>query len=188
MTYSCKPREDGECVRGEMLRYQSRAALCLLFAFSSIAVVVAHLGAQTEEDQHRLACTDASCHKIRTFLKHYCGESPFGNGPEESCDVRNRHKRSPDVKVIADYNCEWNASKNAAECKQQGQITPELRGILASQLRQLGVPDKPPGETYFTVWQSNRVDWFLTQAYYSHRIGDDMEVCEVIAIVSANAM
>jgi hypothetical protein len=171
-----------------MLRYQSRAALCLLFAFSSIAVVVAHLGAQTENDPHRLACTDASCHKIRAFLqKHYCGESPFGNGPEESCDVRNRDKRSPDVKVIADYNCEWNASKNAAECKQQGQITSELRGILASQLRQLGVPDKPPGETYFTVWQSNRADWFLTQAYYSHRIGDDIEVCEVIAIVSANA-
>jgi len=69
--------------------------------------------AQAEKDPHRPPCTGTTCQKIRTFVKeHYCGESPAGNGPDDSCDLRDRNKRSADVKVIADYNCEWNASKN----------------------------------------------------------------------------
>jgi hypothetical protein len=140
--------------------------------------------AQTKKDPHRPDCIDASCQRISTFLKkHYCGESPFGNGPDESCDVRDREKRSANVRVIADYNCEWNESKNAADCKQQGQVDPELRRILVHELQQLGLPAKAPGETYFTVWQSDRVGWSLTQAFYSHRSGDNIEVCEVVAVV-----
>jgi hypothetical protein len=119
--------------------------------------------------------------------KHYCGESPFGNGPDESCDLRDREKRSADVKVIADYSCEWNASKDASDCTQHGQVTPELRGTLVRELGRLGVPAKAPGETYFTVWQSDRVGWSLTQAYYSHRIGPEIELCEVVAVVDQDA-
>jgi hypothetical protein len=147
----------------------------------------ATLGAQTEKDPHRLPCADASCRKIRDFLKkHYCGESPAGNGPDEGCDLRDRAKRSADVKVIADYNCEWNASKDAAECTQHGQLTPELRNILGHELRQLGLPAKAPGEIYFTVWQSDRAGWSLGQAYYSQRIGSDIELCEVVAVIDQN--
>jgi hypothetical protein len=40
---------------------------------------------------------------------------------------------------------------------------------------------------YFAVWQSDRAGWFLAQAYYSHRIGPDIELCEVIAVVDQNA-
>lgn len=153
-----------------------------------LIVADARLDAQTEKDPHRPACTDASCRKIRAFLKkHYCGESPAGNGPDESCDLRDRNKRSADVKVIADYNCEWNASKEAAECTQHGQVTPELRTILVRELQKLGVPAKSPGDTYFTVWESARAGWSLTQAYYSHRIGSDIELCEVVAVVDQNA-
>jgi hypothetical protein len=148
----------------------------------------ATLGAQAEKDPHRPRCTDASCRKIRDFLKkRYCGESPAGNGPDESCDLRDRAKRSADVKVIADYNCEWNASKDAAECTQHGQVTPELRSLLVRELRQLGVPAKAAGDTYFTVWESNRAGWSVAQAYYSHRIGPDIELSEVVAIVDQNA-
>ena len=148
----------------------------------------ATLGAQTEKDPHRPPCTDASCRKIRDFLKkHYCGESPSGNGPDESCDLRDRAKRSADVKVIANYNCEWNASKEEAECKQQGQVTPELRRILVGELQKLGLPAKAPGETYFTVWQSDRVGWLVAQVSYSHRAGDDIELCEVVTLVDRNA-
>ena len=167
----------------------NRSSLRILFLMLlSLVVVDARLGAKTEKDLHRPACSDGSCGRIRAFLKkHYCGESPAGNGPEESCDLRDRNKRSADVKVIADYNCEWNASKEAAECSQHGQVTPELRTILVRELRQLGVPAKAPGETYFTVWETDRAGWSLAQAYYSHRIGPDIELCEVVAVVDHNA-
>ena len=58
-----------------------------------------------------------------------------------------RDRGSAEVKVIADYNCEWDESKNAAECKQQGQVTQEIRRILTRELHQLGVPAKAPGDT-----------------------------------------
>jgi len=146
------------------------------------------LAAQTEKDEHRPACTDSRCRKIRAFLKkHYCGESPFGDGSDDSCDLRDRQKRSTGVRVIADYTCEWNVTKDAAECTQHGQVTPELRGVLVRELRLLGVPAEASGETYFTVWKSERVSWSLTQAYYSHRIGPDIELCEVVAVVDQEA-
>jgi hypothetical protein len=142
----------------------------------------------TEKDPHRPPCTDASCRRLSAFLKkHYCGESPFGNGPDDGCDLRDRNKRSAEVKVIADYNCEWNASKEAAECRQHGQLPLELRTILVRELQQLGVPAKAPGDTYFTVWESDRAGWSLAQAYYSHRVGSDIELCEVVAVVDRNA-
>jgi hypothetical protein len=119
---------------------------------------------EAEKDPHRPPCNDASCRKIRALLKtHYCDESPAGNGPDDSCDLRGRNKRSPDVKVIADYDCEWNEIKNEAECKQTGQVTPELRAILAHDLRRQGVPDKASGDTYFTVWESERARWSLAR-------------------------
>ena len=166
-----------------------RSPVCILFLMlMSLIVADARLGAQTEKDPHRPPCTDASCRKIRAFLKkHYCGESPAGNGPDDGCDLRDRAKRSANVKVIADYNCEWNVSKEAAECRQHGQVSPELRSILVRELGQLGVPAKAPGETYFTVWESDRAGWSLTQAYYSHRIGSDIELSEVVAVVDQNA-
>jgi hypothetical protein len=166
----------------------NRSSVGVFFLMLTLLIVAdARVGAQTEKDPHRPPCTDASCRKIRLFLKkHYCGESPAGNGPDDSCDLRDRNKRSADVKVIADYNCEWNATKEAAECTQHGQVTPELRNTLVYELRQLGLPAKAPGETYFTVLQSDRAGWSLAQAYYSHRIGSDIELCEVVAVIDQN--
>jgi hypothetical protein len=108
-------------------------------------------------------------------------------GASTAGQLRDRERRGANVKVIADYNCEWNESKNAAECKQQRQVTPELRKILVRQLQQMGVQANAPGETYFTVWQSVRVGWLLTQVPYSHRVGNDIELCEVVAVVDQNA-
>lgn len=144
--------------------------------------------AQNVQDPHRPPCTGPRCKKIEAFLmKNYCGESPFGEGSEDSCDLRDRNKRSAEVRVIADYNCEWNDAKNEAECKQQGQVSPELRRILVSELQRLGVPAKAPGDTYFTVWESNRAAWSLAHAYYSHRVGPDIELCEVVAVIDKDA-
>lgn len=171
-----------------MRRISRSSAHPLSFMFAALILANVLLDAQPAKDPHRPACTNASCLKIRAFLKkHYCGESPFGNGPDESCDLRDREKRSADVKVIADYSCEWNPSKDAAECTQHGQVTPELRGILVRELGRLGVPAKAPGETYFAVWQSDRVRWLLTEAYYSHRVGPYIELCEVVAVVDQDA-
>ena len=171
------------------MRRVGRFSVRILFLMLvSLVATDAHLGAQTEKDPHRPACTDASCRKITAFLKkHYCGESPFGNGPDESCDLRDREKRSADVKAIADFSCEFSASKDATVCTQHGQVTPELRSILVRELRRLGVPAEAAGETYFTVWQSDRVGWSLTQAYYSHRIGPNIELCQVVAVVDQDA-
>lgn len=39
-------------------------------------------------------CTSAYCKKVKSFLKkHYCGESPAGNGPDDGCDLRNQRTR-----------------------------------------------------------------------------------------------
>src|SRR5271156_1912312 len=154
----------------EIMGRLNRSSVRIFFLMlTSLIVADARLGAQTERDPHRPACTEASCRKIKVFLKkHYCGESPAGNGPDDGCDLRDRNKRSADVRVIADYNCEWNASKEAAECTQHGQPTPDLRSILVHELRQLGVPAKVTGDMYFTVWESDRAGWSLAQAYYSH--------------------
>lgn len=144
--------------------------------------------APPEEDPHRPPCNDASCRKIRAFLQqHYCGESPAGNGPDDGCDLRDREKRSAEVRAIADYSCEWNESTNAAECKRQGQVTPEVRSILVGELERQGLPAKPPGDLYFKVWKSDRVGWSLAQAYYSRLVGSDIELCEVIAVIDSNA-
>jgi hypothetical protein len=103
--------------------------------------------------------------KIEAFMKkNYCGESPFGEGSDDSCDLRNRKKRNGNIKVIADYDCEWNETKNESECKQQGQVSPGLRTILVHQLEGLGMPAKAPGEIYFKVWQPNRADWLVAQS------------------------
>jgi len=49
------------------------------------------------------------------------------------------------------------------------------------------VPDKAPGETYFIVLKSHRADWLLAHAYYSHRVGEAIELCEVIAVVDQSS-
>jgi len=146
------------------------------------------LVAQNVPDPHRPPCTSASCKKIEAYLKkNYCGESPFGEGSDDSCDLRENKRRNEDIAVIADYHCEWNESKNESECKQNGQVNPELRASLVRQLEELGVPAKAPGEIYFKVWQPNQADWLVTQVDYSHRTGTDLELCEVVAVVDKNS-
>jgi len=147
-----------------------------------------NLSPASQRDPHRPPCTGVSCEKIRVFLKeHYCGEAPFGNGPDDSCDLRDRRKPSADVKEIADYSCEWNENTGEAHCEQQGQVPSGIRRILVHKLEESGMPAKAPGETLFRVWESARTGWLLTEAYYSHHVGDDIELSEVIAIVDRNA-
>jgi hypothetical protein len=119
----------------------------------------------------------------RLLSSHYCGASSFGNGPDEGCDNRNLPKPRPGVTVIAGYQCEWNTSKEAAECEQHGRPSPAVRDILVGQLHRLGFPAKASEQTYFDVWKSAHSTWLFAMAYYSRALGSDLELCQVLVVV-----
>jgi hypothetical protein len=155
--------------------------LFLTFAFCTAA---GQVSGQPEKDPNRPPCTTAQCRKVKSFVKiHYCG-APEGNGPDDSCAIR-RPKKRLTVKMTANYDCKW--VDGVRNCKQQGEPTSEMRGILIGKLRGLGLPAKAKGQIYFTVWQPIGLDWSLVEAYYDHIEGSDVTLCQVIAIVGPNS-
>jgi hypothetical protein len=93
----------------------------LIAALMAIFAVITHVNAQSEKDPHRPACSDAQCRRIKSFLKaHYCAESPFGNGPDDGCEIKGPTKSRTGVDVIADFHCEWIESKHDRQCEQRG--------------------------------------------------------------------
>jgi hypothetical protein len=147
-------------------------------------VALGQEGGPSEKDPHRPPCTSAQCRKVKSFVKtHYCG-APEGNGPDDSCEIREPKKRL-NVKVTANYDCKW--VDGVRNCKQLGEPSVELRGILVGELRRLGLPAKAKGRTYFTVWQPIGLDWSLAEAYYDDLEGSDLTLCQVIVIVDQNS-
>ena len=121
---------------------------------------------------------------MKSFVKnHYCGD-PVGNGPDDSCEIRQPKKRL-NVEVTADFDCKW--VDGVRNCKQQRQPSSELRDLLVGELRRLGLPAGAKGQTYFTVWQPIGLDWSLVEAYYDHIAGSNVTLCQVIAIVGQNS-
>jgi hypothetical protein len=160
----------------------------LIAVFISLFVAGAQVKAQAEKDPHRQPCVDVYCKKIKSFVrKHYCGESPFGNGPDDGCDLRFPKKPGAAVDVKAAFKCEWNVSKQAAQCEQHGQPPSVVRNFLIQELRQAGLPAKANGQTYFTVWESTPSGWTVAEAYYSHSVGSDIELCQVILLIDQNS-
>jgi hypothetical protein len=155
--------------------------LFLILAFSTAA---AQEGGQAEKDPHRPPCTSPQCRKAKSFVKtHYCG-APEGNGPDDSCEIRQPKKRL-NVKASANFDCKW--VDGVRKCQQQGEPSSELRDILVGKLRGLGLPAKPKGQIYFTVWKPTGLDWALVEAYYDHIEGSDVTLCQVIAIIDQNS-
>jgi len=160
----------------------------LIAVVMSVLAVAARTSAQDEKDPHRPPCTSAYCKKVKSFLKkHYCGESPAGNGPDDGCDLRNQKRPGAGVSIKAEPKCEWNTSKGVAECEQHGKPSEDVRGILINQLRKLGLPAKVDGKTYFTVWESTQEGWSVAEADYSNPVGADVELCQVIAVIDKNS-
>lgn len=150
---------------------------CFLYSFCAG-------GGQPEPDPHRPPCNSSQCHKVKSFVKsHYCG-APEGNGPDDSCEIQQPKKRLK-VKVTASYDCKW--VDGVRNCKQQGEPTAALRGILVGELKDIGLPVKAKGPIYFTVWQPVGFDWALVEAYYDHIEQSDVALCQVIAIVGQNS-
>jgi hypothetical protein len=162
--------------------------LILVAALALFSLAGAQTRAQAERDPHRTACANAQCRKAKSFLKaHYCGESPFGNGPDDGCLIKRPTKTRTSIEVSADFNCAWNQSKQAAQCVQRGQATSDIRSILIGELRHLGLPTKANGQIYFTIWKSSSSDWSVAEAYYSRTVGTDLDVCQVIVIIDQNS-
>ncbi len=158
------------------------AALLLVFAVS------AYVNAQNEKDPHRPACSTVLCRKIKSYLKaHYCGESPAGNGPDDGCEIKLPTKPRNGVEVLANYHCEWNDAKKDSECKQNGQPSASVRSILFHELQRLGLPANANGQTRFYVMRSVVSGWSVAGAEYSHTVGEDIELCEVIVTIDQNS-
>lgn len=148
-----------------------------------------NLSTQTEEDAHRPACTHASCQKIIAFLKkHYCGESPFGNGPDDGCELRVvGRKPGANVNALANYECDWNEKKEEFECHQKGQPPSTVRSILMRELQRLGLPANAKGITNFKVWESTRGGLLVATADYHKVVGSDIELCEVVVTIDGDS-
>ncbi|HEV2522090.1 MAG TPA: hypothetical protein VGT24_06880 [Candidatus Acidoferrales bacterium] len=163
-------------------------AMALIGALISIFAVNEHVDAVPGKDPHRPVCSSAQCRRIKSFLKsHYCGESPFGNGPDDGCEIKGPTKSRPGVDMLADFHCRYIESKHESQCDQVGQPPPSVREILFGEMHHLGLPANASGQTNFWVWKSTLADWSLAAASYSHSIGDEVELCQVIVIIDINS-
>jgi hypothetical protein len=159
-------------------RYPKRIAIT---ALALVLVAGVQVTAAAGIDPHRPACVDARCRKIMSFLKaNYCGESPYGNGPKNSCQIKSPKGPRPGVDVVTDFGCDWSDAKRAIECKQQGEPPASFRSLLIAELRRLGLPANADGQTYFTIWKSTASGWSLAAADYQRPVGSDVELCQVI--------
>ena len=156
----------------------------LIAALISVVVVSAQSEEQAERDPHRPACVDAHCRKIKSFLEtHYCGEMPFGNGPDDGCEIKEIKTVRAGIDVIADYNCEWRESTRAMHCEQHRKPSEAVSDILMRELHRIGLPAKANGQTNFTVWKAIHSGWSIAVADYSNTVGSDLELCEVVVAI-----
>jgi hypothetical protein len=169
-----------------MLLRRSRTAI-VSAALVLLSTGFAQEGGPAEKDPHRPPCTSARCRKIKSFLKaHYCGASPFGNGPDDGCDTRVPKKLSTGIKATADFECKWDENSGTARCQQHGQPSSEIRSILLREMRRLGLPKQAEVELHFLVWEPSSNPWTLAAAYYEHVSGTDLTLCQLIAVISQN--
>lgn len=146
-------------------------------------------GGRQASTDHRPACTDARCRAVASYLKvHYCGDSPFGEGPEDSCDLRVvGRKASPTVNAIADFVCDWDEKKEDYACHQAGDPPAPIRSVLERELKRLGLPSDAKGKTRFQVWEAKQGGLTLAAASYSRIIGSNLELCQVIVALSGDS-
>lgn len=150
----------------------------------SLCAAIAVTARQDDTDPNRPPCTTIECRTVERFVKtHYCGESPFGNGPDDGCEIKRPKTPSAGVDVVADYRCEWNENKQDRVCEQYGQPSPLVRRLLTDELRHLGLPAKTNGWTHFTEWKVARAGWSLAVADYSNTKGSELDLCEVVSII-----
>lgn len=165
--------------------HDEHRSFLLIAALTTLLVFCGESNGQVQKDPHRPACTSARCLRIKSFVKaHYCG-APEGNGPEDSCAIRRPKTLGGGVKVTSDFECKWTEGRRT--CRQNGQPSSDVRGLLIDELRSLGLPARASGQIYFTVWESTSAGWSLGEAYYDHVAGTNLLLCEVIAIIDRSS-
>lgn len=157
-------------------------------AAASLSLIAAQAFAQTQSDPHRPACSSAACRRIQSYLKsHYCGESPYGNGPSDGCKILRPKKPQIGIEAIADYKCAWSDASQSERCSQHGLPPSDLRNLLVDAMRSRGLPLAANGHIYFLVWKSTRSGWMLANAHYSRMVGSELHLCDVLALIDAKS-
>lgn len=167
------------------LNPDQRSKCVITVALVCLCLAAIHTNAYPQADPNRPACTDAHCRKVEAFVRaHYCGQSPYGNGPDDGCQIKWPPKPHQDIDVVADFNCDWSETKKTTVCHQMGQPSPNLRTILVRELHLLGLPQRARGTISFRVLKSTHFGWSLAAADYSHLMGTTESVAEVIVLIS----
>lgn len=142
----------------------------------------------SEKDPHRPQCSGPRCKRIKSFLKkRYCGQSPFGNGPDDGCEIRPPKKPRSGVDVSADFECGWNQTKQVGECHQHGQPSAAVRGIVLRELHRLGLATKKDKDVMFAEWKPTSSGWSLAQGSYSRIVRSALRLCEVIVVIDSES-
>jgi hypothetical protein len=169
------------------MRRSNRRSSRIVFPLLLAVLVSQNLFVFAEKDPRRPACTTSACRQTKVFVKkHYCGESPFGNGPDDGCDIPQK-KPGSGVRVVADFRCEWNEKKNSSECQQKGHVPPQISALLHEELQRLGLRKIDDKNMHFRVWTSTDSDWTLADADYARVEATNLFVCQVITIVDRQA-
>ncbi len=138
----------------------------------------------SDKDPHRPQCADARCRTIKSFLKaHYCGQSPFGNGPDDGCEIKSRKKSPADFDALADFKCEWKETTQARECQQHGQPSTAVRDTVLRELHRLRLPPRDDKGVLFAVWKPASSGWVVAQGSYSQTVGSTLHICDVILVI-----
>jgi hypothetical protein len=142
--------------------------------------------AQENNDPHRPACTSDRCKKVKAFVKsRYCAASPWGNGPDDGCLLRDSRRVAPGIKVTADYACSWEG--NERKCEQHGEAPPQIRDVVAGEMQRVGLPADGTKSIEFTVWQLPPGNGNLAMGHYQRKVQDDVNLCAVIMLIDAKA-
>lgn len=155
---------------------------------AAVLVVYAPLIGAAEPDPHRPVCATARCTQIKSYLKiHYCGESPYGNGPDDGCEIVRPRAAQADVEVVAEWSCDWDDQTRERTCRQQGQASAPIRTIVDREMRRLGLQAAQNAETRFTVLRSTSAGWSVAEGIYYRLQGESATFCQVVVSVDVSS-
>jgi hypothetical protein len=115
--------------------------------------------------------------------RHYCGASPFGNGPHNGCEILDTKNPGEAVDVIANFECDWSQAQDKSVCQQHGMPPTNTRTTVVRELRRLGLPSTVDKDIYFTVWKPQSANWSVAEGYYSRTLSENFTICQVILLV-----
>jgi hypothetical protein len=156
-------------------------------ALASVLVVFAQVISGAERDPHRPVCATTRCTQIKSYVKaHYCGESPYGNGPDDGCEIVRPKAAQADLEVVAQWSCDWDEQKRERTCRQQGRPPAPIRTIIAREMRRLGLQTAQNAQIKFTVLKSTSAGWSVAEGTYYRLQGENATSCQVVVTVDSS--